>query len=380
MKNLKRISILTVLICLGSPIANAQLKSMVKKATQSESKEEPAKTKEEPVKSNSEPVKTTKVETATPKDLELDWTTFKMTPAITMSSLLYGTQVYTGGGTSLASYTASFVPYLKADGTPVSTVYDQGQYLKVKVYKGNEFIDYFEYDGSQTFENQKLRKFNEPGSRYMKNGDWADGTNIDLKKWGEGTYRLEFYAGSKLFYNFEFEVYKVTNSDPYAELNEMYLSRGPWNKYAWMEQQSSGNMVFGFYLQHEEFKPNAADPNKTMKDVSWTINITKDGKPFATQYDKTKPVKGKVERAEWKEMTTALKSADGTKTIQLPDFTDGKYKIEVKVDNEAKPRIYNFSVAGGKIILMDEQDRTKNTDPTRLVEGWNNFYWFKLAQ
>lgn len=359
MKNLKQILGLTLLIFLGATTANAQLKGLVKKAAQS-------------TKSNKE----TKEEPA--KELELDWTTFKMTPAITMSSLLYGTKVHKGGGTRLESYTASFVPYLKTDGSEVSSVYDQSQYLKVKVYKGTEFIDYFEYDGGTTFDDKKLRKFNAPTSRYQKNGDWADGTNVDLKKWGEGIYRLEFYAGSKLFYNFEFEVYKVTNDDPYASLNEMYLSRGPWNKYAWMEQQSSGNMVFGFYLQHEEFQPNAADKNKTAKDVSWTIDITKDGKPFATQYDKTKPKKGKVERAEWTEMTTALKTADGSKSVQLPDFTDGKYKIEVKVDNEEKPRIYNFEVVNNKIVLMDEQDRTKNTDPTRLVEGWNNFYWFKL--
>lgn len=189
-------------------------------------------------------------------------------------------------------------------------------------------------------------------------------------------YRLEFFVGSKLFYNFEFEVYKLTNSDPYAKLNEMYLSRGPWNKYAYMEQEKSGNMIFGFYLQHELFQPNAADPNKTLIDISWTINITKDGKPFATQYDAKKPHKDKVERASWKAVSIALTMVGGTKTVQLADFTDGTYKIEVKVDVEKKPRIYNFKVTNNKIVLIDEQNRSKN--PNQLIEGWNNFFWFKL--
>ena len=316
--------------------------------------------------------------TSQEKALELDWNSFKLTPAITMSSLLYGTTVYEEGGTSLANYTASFVPFNKADGSAVNSNYDQAEFLKIKVYKGEEFVDYFEYSGGQTFDNNKLRKLNEPRSRYQKNGKFTSGTNIDLKKWGVGNYRLEFLAGSKVFYNFDFEVYKVTNDDAYADLNEMYLSRGPWNKYVWLEQEKSGNMVFGFYLQHEVFKPNAANAKKTTMDVSWTLNITKDGEPFATHYNKKKPKKGKVKRAQWTEMSTAMKTADAKKVIQLADFTDGSYKIEVKIDNEDAARIYKFTVANNKIVYMDEQDRSKNTDPTRLVEGWNNFWWFKL--
>ncbi len=316
--------------------------------------------------------------TAQEKALDLDFTTFNLTPAVTMSSLLNGTKTYPKGSSQFESYTASFIPNKKKDGSMVNTITEQAEFLKIKVYKGTEFIDYFEYDGGQTFDDSKLRKFDAPSSQYKKNGEWANGTNVDLKKWGVGNYRLEFFAGSKLFYNFEFEVYKVTNTDPYAELNEMYLSRGPWDKYSFLEQQKSGNMIFGFYLQHEKFQPNAADARKTLIDVSWTINVTKDGKPFATQYDPKKPRKDKVERASWKAVTTALMLAGGTKEVQLADFTDGAYKMEVKVDVEAKPRIYNFKVANGKIVLIDEQDRSKNTDPTRLVEGWNNFYWFKL--
>lgn len=370
---MKKITLLALLSI--TLTTQAQIDGLLKKAKDKTStKEEPKST----AKSNETKVSETKKAEPQEKDLDLDFSTFNLTPAITMSSLLYGTKIYPHGASSFENYTASFIPYKKKDGSTVNTITEQSKFLKVKVYKGTEFIDYFEYDGGQTFDDSKLRKFNAPTSRYKKNGEWADGTNVDFKKWGEGIYRLEFFAGTKMFYNFEFEVYKLTNSDPYAKLNEMYLSRGLWNNYAYLEQEKSGNMIFGFYMQHEQFQPNPADPNKTLIDVSWTINITKDGKPFATQYDPKKPHKDKVERASWKTVSTALTLVGSPKTVQLADFTDGSYKMEVKVDVEKKPRVYNFKVVNNKIVLIDEQDRSKNKNPNSLIEGWNNFYWFKM--
>lgn len=356
MKNVKQILGLTILI-LFAATSNAQLKGLGSKLGKAAIKDET------PVASPSNK-ETSAIKPS--KKLELDWNTFNMAPAITMSSLLYGTQVSNSGNLRLNTYTASFIPFKKTDGSMVNSVYDKDGFLKIKTYKDGALIKEFIYDGGTTFDDNKLRKF------------ISETCDISLKETGTGMYRIDFYAADKMFYTFDFEVYKLANNDPYAKLNEMYLSRGPWNKYAWMEQQKSGNMVFGFYLNHEEFQPNAADPNKTAKDVNWTINITKDDKPFATQYDSRKPVKGKVERGVWTEMPTAMKTADGLKVIQLPDFTDGAYKVEVKVDGEVKSRIYTFNVANNKIVLMNEQDRSKNTDSTKLIEGWNNFYWFKL--
>ncbi len=318
-----------------------------------------------------------KVETKV-EDLELDLTTFRMKPAITFASLLYGTQVHTGGSTRFENYTGTFIPYVKADGSPVNTIGDQGQYLKVKVYKGEEFVDYFEYDGGQTFDNNKKRKLNGPTSRYMKNGDWASGTNVDLKKWGEGMYRLDFYAGKHLFYTFEFEVYKVTNDDPYADKNEMYLSRGPWNKYAYIQKaDKTGNFVFGIYMNHEEFKPVPEDANKTSKSVEWSVKVSKGGELYATHYNVAKPKVSKVSQGKWSDYSTAMKLADGKTVLKVEDLTDGSYEIEVTLSTEDTPRVYKFDVANGKIVLMDEQDRTKNSDPTRLIEGWNDFFWLK---
>lgn len=311
--------------------------------------------------------------------LKLDWNMYKMTPSITFNSLLYGTEVFTNGGTRFQDYTATFVPDKTASGAKVDVISDQDKFLKIKVYKGDQYLNYFEYNANQWFEEGKKVKYNAPTSRYMRDGDWFSGSDIETQKYGPGMYRLDFYAGDKMFYAFEFEVYKVTNNDPYADMNEMYLSRGPWNDYAYLNHAESGNLIFGFYLNHEEFYPNPSNKNKTSKPVKWSLKMFKDSKPFAQHYGNTANV-AQVKRAEWSEFSCAMKSGDKGSEIKFSSLADGAYKIEVTLDNEPKPRIYNFKVKNKTIELIPEQDRTKNTDPTHLIEGWNDYVWLKLEK
>jgi hypothetical protein len=105
----------------------------------------------------------------------------------------------------------------------------------------------------------------------------------------------------------------------------------------------------------------------------------KDNKPFAQHYGNT-PNEAQVERAEWKEFSCALKSGDKGSEIKFNALTDGAYRVELSLANEKKPRVYNFNVKNNKIELSAEQDRAKNTDPTHLIEGWNDYVWLKLAK
>ena len=66
--------------------------------------------------------------------------------------------------------------------------------------------------------------------------------------------------------------------------------------------------------------------------------------------------------------------------IKFADLTDGSYRIELTVEGEAKPRIFKFTVKDKKVVQIPEQDRSKNTDPTRLIEGWNDYFWLKLEK
>jgi hypothetical protein len=311
-----------------------------------------------------------------PTGLKLDWTTFKQTPAVTFNSLLYGTGSSPG---LINSYTATFIPNKTTSGKTVHAFADQSEYLRIKVYKDGEYMNYFEYAGDQVFDDGKKTKFNEPSSRYMRDGEWVGHGESFITDWGPGNYRLDFYAGDKMFYAFDFELAKLTNSDPYATMNEMYVTRGPWNNFAYMNYADTGNLVFGYYIAHEEFKPNPANSAKTNKSVKWSVKLLKDNKPYAQHYGNG-PNTAQVEQAKWNEVSCAFKLVNKPGEVKFADLTDGAYKVELTIEGEAKPRIYNFTVKDKRIVQIPEQDRTKNTDPTRLIEGWNDYFWLKLEK
>lgn len=306
--------------------------------------------------------------------LKLDWTAFPQTPAITFNSLLYGT-----ADGRVANYTATFIPLKTAGGKAVNPITDQSEFLKIKVYKDNQYMNYFEYEGDQVFDDGKKIKFNPPKSRYKRDGEWVGWGESFITDWGPGNYRLDFYAGDKMFYAFDFELHKLTNDDPYGSIKEMWVTRGPWNNFAYMNYADTGNLLFGFYITHEEFKPNPANAKKTNKSVKWSAKIFKDNKLFAQNYGNG-PSTAQVEQAKWNEVQCAFKLVDKPGEIKFASLTDGAYRVELSIEGEAKPRKYNFNVKDKKIVQIAEQDRTKNTDPTRLIEGWNDYFWMKLEK
>ncbi|RZJ34901.1 MAG: hypothetical protein EOO51_07960 [Flavobacterium sp.] len=306
--------------------------------------------------------------------LKLDWTTFQQTPAITFSSLLYGT-----ADGHCANYTATFIPLKTASGKAVDVIGDQSEFLKIKVYKDNQYMNYFEYSGDQVFDDGKKIKFNMPKSRYKRDGEFIGWGESFITDWGPGNYRLDFYAGDKMFYAFDFELHKLTNSDPYGSIKELWVTRGPWNNYAYLNYADTGNLVFGYYLTHEEFKPDPANARKTNKSVKWSVKMFKDNKLYAQHYGNG-PNTAQVEQAKWNEVSCAFKLVNKPGEIKFADLTDGAYKIELTVEGEPKPRNYNFTVKDKRIVQIPEQDRTKQTDPTRLIEGWNDYFWLKLEK
>jgi len=308
--------------------------------------------------------------------LKLDWTTFKQTPAVTFNSLLYGTGSSPG---LINSYTATFIPNKTVDGKTVSTSADQAEYLRIKVYKDGQYKNYFEYDGTQVFDDGKKTKFNEPSSRYMRDGEWVGHSESFITDWGAGNYRLDFYAGDKMFYSFDFELHKLVNDDPYGSIKELWVTRGPWNNFAYLNYANTGNLVFGYYITHEEFKPFPANASKTTKSVKWSVNMFKDNKLYAQHYGNG-PNQAQVQQAVWQEVSCAFKLVNKPGEIKFADLTDGAYRIELTIEGEANPRIYKFTVKDKKIVQIPEQDRTKNTDPTRLIEGWNDYFWLKLEK
>lgn len=366
---MKKHALLIGLLLFSFTNTNAQLLNKIKKT-----KDQATKTTET-VSSGNEVLKGAKKKLANVSGgLKLDWNTFKQTPAVTFSSLLYGT---TGG--RIDNYTATFIPNKTVDGKEVNHITNQAEYLKIKVYKDGQYKNYFEYSGDQVFDDGKKTKFNSPSSRYQRDGEWVGWGDMDLTQWGAGNYRLDFYAGDKMFYSFDFELHKLINNDPYATMNEMYVTRGPWNNFAYMNHANTGNLLFGFYITHEEFMPNPSNSKKTNKSVKWSVNMFKDNKLYAQHYGNG-PNTAQVEQAKWNEVSCAFKLVNKPGEIKFADLTDGAYKIELTIEGESQPRIYNFTVKDKKIVQITEQDRTKNTDPTRLIEGWNDYFWMKLEK
>jgi len=306
--------------------------------------------------------------------LKLDWSMYKQTPAITFNSLLYGTR-----DGRCADYTGTFIPNKTANGKAIDYTADQSEYLRIKVYKDGEYMNYFEYDGHQVFDDGKKTKFNVPSSRYKRDGEWVGWSESFITDWGPGNYRLDFYAGDKMFYAFDFELHKLVNDDPYGAIKDMFVTRGPWNNFAYLNYADTGNLVFGYYITHEEFKPFPANSKKTTKSVKWSVNMFKDNKLYAQHYGNG-PNQAQVEQAKWNEVSCAFKLVNKPGEIKFADLTDGAYRIELSVEGESNPRIYKFTVKDKKVVQIPEQDRTKNTDPTRLIEGWNDYFWLKLEK
>jgi len=366
---MKKQVLLIGLLLISFTNANAQLLGKLKKA-----KDQAAKTVET-VDAGKEVVKGAKKKLGNVSGgLKLDWTTFKQTPAVTFNSLLYGTS-----GGRIDNYTATFIPNKTVSGKTVDHITDQAEYLKIKVYKDGQYQNYFEYSGDQVFDDGKKTKFNSPKGRYQRDGEWVGWSESFITQWGAGNYRLDFYAGDKMFYSFDFELHKLINNDTYAAMNEMYVTRGPWNNFAYMNYADTGNLLFGFYITHEEFMPNPANSKKTNKSVKWSVKMFKDNKLYAQHYGNG-PNTAQVEQAKWNEVSCAFKLVNKPGEIKFADLTDGAYKVELSIDGESKPRNYNFTVKDKKIVQIQEQDRTKNTDPTRLIEGWNDYFWLKLEK
>lgn len=191
-------------------------------------------------------------------------------------------------------------------------------------------------------------------------------------------YRIDFYAGDKKYYNFEFEIYKKSNDDPYATTGEYWFSKGAWNSYAFLHDSNNGNLLFGFFLNHDEFAPDPSNKRATKKDIEWNAQLFKDGKLFATR---NQPVVSRVERGKWSEESCALplKGKSG-EYLKLSDLTNGNYKIQVQMAGESNKRNYSFSVKDNKIVRIDKQDRTKNKNPMELIEGWSDNFWLKLEK
>jgi hypothetical protein len=342
-----------------SPLSHAQLGGMLKKAAKNGAINEAGKA----VSGTSDSGSASSGKSGGSAAVKLDWKMYPQTPAITMESLLNNTQLYPHGNLRTNFYIGTFIPNKTVSGQTVEPLYKNGMgVLRTKLYANDQLLKETAY-----YEGDYFTEGKEVQYQCSKIGD----SDTDITK--EGKYRLDFYAGDNLFYSFDFEVLKKTDTDPYASAGSLWYSKGPWEKYAFVTPQSTGNFIFGFYMMHTDFKPNANDPRKTTKSVNWYPELYKDGKLISV---KNKNV-AILQKGEWEAYNTSIKLIGAKDFLKIAELADGNYTYKVTVDGEATPRNYPFSMKGGQIVQSDKQDRAKNKDGKTLVEGWNNFFWLE---
>jgi len=288
----------------------------------------------------------------------LDWKQYPQTPAVTMKSLLEGTEVSPGGNLRMNFYRATFIPSKKSSGQDVDMIYDH-HVLSTKVYINDQLERTIIYSGGSYTIDKKQNSYE------------AAITNSDMDITKEGKYRIDFFAGGVLYYTFDFEVFKKLDSDPYASAPQMWFSKGPWDRYAYVTPQSTGNFIFGLYLMHTDLKPDPNNARKTSKSVNWNADLMQNGKVISVPNKHTAIVK----QGEWEASETSVKLIGAKDYLKIAELKDGSYTMKVTIEGEAAPRLYDFKMAGGAVVLSDKQDRAKNKDPKTLVEGWNNYFW-----
>lgn len=356
MKNTKKIFTLIAAVAVSSA-SQAQLGGMLKKAAKNAATEQVTKAATGNATSSSSGSGIAGVGGGS---VALDWKQYPMTPAITMKSLLEGTEVSPTGNLRMNFYRATFIPNKKASGGNVDMIYDKNV-LTTKIYINDQLEKEATYPNGSYFNEGKQNTYQ----------DDRNDSDIQLSK--EGKYRIDFYAGGQHFYSFNFDVFKKVDSDPYAANNTLWFSKGPWEKWAYVTPQTSGNFIFGFYLMHTDAKPDPNNPRKTSKSINWYPELMQNGKVISEKNKKTSIVK----QGEWEDCSTSVKLIGGKDFLKINELKDGNYTMKVTVDGEAAPRMYDFKMAGGNIVQCDKQDRAKNTDPKALVEGWNNYFWME---
>jgi len=291
----------------------------------------------------------------------LDWKQYPMTPAITMKSLLDGTEVSDNGNLRMNFYRATFIPTKKANGQDVDMIRDDNV-LTTKVYVNDALLKSPAYNDGSYFNDGKQNTYQDNGNQQS-----------DIMMTQEGKYKIDFYAGGQHFYTFDFNVAKKVNTDPYATSAALWYSTGPWEKWAYVTPQTTGNFIFGFYMMHTELKPDPNDARKTSKKVIWNPELMQNGKTISVPSKQTATVK----QGEWEDFSCSMKLVGAKDYLKIADLKDGSYTMKVTVEGEAAPRLYDFKMAGGAIVQSDKQDRAKNKDPKTLVEGWNNYWWLE---
>lgn len=324
-----------------------------------------------------------------PSTVELDFDSEPFPAAITWASLLAQGNWYfnaTTGEMSLRSAQASFLPQKTKSGEAVryESYSSRTPLLRMEVWdtKANALKETMHYEAklaAAPFYDMTLRE------------------GYDFKtyvKLTEGSYELRFWAGTRHFYTFPFEVEKKSNPDAYAPVHDFYFLKGAWKDWGRVEFGPDGHFIFNFYDTYQTTTvPNQAQWD-VKKDGKYTVKLYRDGKMVAVH--SLENVENKIAESDiqlhngkWERFDCTFHAyppaskgnGGGSRAFFLkPDMKDGSYTVEVMVKDlagAAETFKYGFTVKDGAIVPAPEADRKQNTDPLHVVEQGREFFYVK---
>jgi hypothetical protein len=189
-----------------------------------------------------------------------------------------------------------------------------------------------------------------------------------------GNYTCEIMLDGKTIFSMPFEMIVVKNDDPYAKGRdkEFRLMDGYWSKYGYYDYNDDGLFVWNIFQCNLD-----KTFGKQNKELKMETQLFYNGKPLS----KVLTQAPSVERGVWKKNSSTLVNINSPKTstsyIKKEDMKDGAYTLKVKINGEESN--YLFNIKDGKHIMIDEQDKTKNTDRAKVFEGTNKEFWVKRS-
>jgi hypothetical protein len=207
----------------------------------------------------------------------------------------------------------------------------------------------------------------------------------------EGSYELPFWAGTKHFYTYPFQVDKKTNADPYAPVHDFYFLHGPWEDWGHVEFGPDGHFIFNCYLTYQTTTvPNSARWN-VRKSNKYLVKLYREGKMVAVHNlnSENKFNEGDIQldNGKWRKYDATLHKYPVPNKNDKPffkkeDLKDGNYTVEVLLKDEAGTTIthkYGFIVKDNAVVPNEKADRTKNTNPLQVLEqGRDRFFVKKM--
>ncbi len=321
-------------------------------------------------------------------EVELDFDSEPFPPSIVWASLLSGENWYfnaTNGQMKLNNIEVSFLPKKAKNGADVryESYSNVTPLLRMEVWdtKTNTLKNTMHYEAK-------------PATAPFYDMEVLEG--YDYKPYAtltEGSYELRFWAGTKHFHTFAFQVEKVSNPDPYAPVHDFYFLKGPWQDWGRVEFGPDGHFIFNFYLTHQTTTVVNAAQWDAKREYKYLVKLYRDGKIVAAhslsngsgggfEENDIQTHNGRWERYDCTFHKYPVAKAGSRDFFMKADMKDGNYTAEVSLkslDGVASTYKYGFTVKNGAVVAPAEADRAQNPNPLQFVEqGPGRFYVKKI--